>query len=278
MFRSPPKAEKLRPRGVNTLVAGRSAINFLPLPRFFILFFCPKIAKTTEKRRQIYPAFPSSLSIPTSAMPRATQQDTQAMQNAARSRRYAACEARANAPVMGARPSAEEPPSAGEQRGRKALRVAAVSGASASVENNRRVEKGNKGKLPVSVGYISFTTDLLTLPQRLTNASKVPAPVASGPIDFALSTKRVRGHDKRCEQALELTRKRLEGFLEEAPTFQLPWRLGDLDKQKEKPGLARQLEKLCKNDLGPGKPERCFSAKYVDLDGKPVCFYFGYRL
>lgn len=199
-------------------------------------------------------------------------------QRGRRSLRIAAYRARA----VEAEPSAPELPSADEQRGGKSPRVPAVGGASSSrgSANSGGAKKGKDflKKLPVRLECNSFSTNFLTLPQRLTNDSKVPVPIINGPLDFALSTEKTRGHAKRCEKALDLTRKRLAGFLEEAPTFQLPWRLDDLDEQKGKPGLAGKLEKICNNELGPGKPERCFSAKYVDLDGNPVCFYFGYRL
>jgi hypothetical protein len=38
------------------------------------------------------------------------------------------------------------------------------------------------------------------------------------------------------------------------------------------------LEDICDNELGPKQNAQCISAKFVDIDGEPILFYFGSRI
>lgn len=75
----------------------------------------------------------------------------------------------------------------------------------------------------------------------------------------------------------EKARYRAEKFKEFVQVIRVPFKLDSLKKpltQREK----EELEEICENELGPEQDAQCISAKFVDEDGEPILFYFGFRM
>lgn len=97
-------------------------------------------------------------------------------------------------------------------------------------------------------------------------------------LDFAESTRTDRSYKAREKLLLKKVRRRVAAFMAEALTFQTPFRLEDAVEERGKRSTMERLESICDNELGATMPEQCFSAKFVDMDGTPIFFYFGDRI
>lgn len=83
--------------------------------------------------------------------------------------------------------------------------------------------------------------------------------------DFSRSLK---ARQKRDDDFIE---RRLQYYKDSIPTIRLPFALEDLNDDKA------ELEDICNHELGYWQSPQCFSAKFVDVNLKPVLFYFGFR-
>lgn len=115
--------------------------------------------------------------------------------------------------------------------------------------------------------------------QHLLPHSMVQRPIIIGQLDLAITTKRKRSSSIRNRYMLKLALRRAKAFMREAPTFQLKeFKLSDAIRDRNKDKTIHKLQKICDNQLGPGTPEQCLSAKFIDAEGTPIFYYFGYRI
>lgn len=176
----------------------------------------------------------------------------------------------------GAAESTTENPLATVEAGSKKSRSAKTKPAAKAKPAAKRAKKPQR-VLPVCYSFILNSFPLLMTTQKLTAADKVSLPVVGGPIDMAGTTSETRSHEARKNKTVKGSRRRIRAFLEEAPTFQVPWYLNDIANDSGN-DVKDELEAVCNGELGPGTPEQCFSAKFVDLSGKLIFAYLGYRI
>lgn len=69
-------------------------------------------------------------------------------------------------------------------------------------------------------------------------------------------------------------RARYQKFIGFVQVIRVPFTLSSL----QKPLKEKELEVICREDLGPQQDPQCISAKFIDKEGKPILFYFGCRV
>ena len=83
-----------------------------------------------------------------------------------------------------------------------------------------------------------------------------------------------RRYQARINKNDQIKQKKLQYYLQQVTTIQVPYTLEELKNIKDE----KALESICDQDLGPNVPSQCISAKFVDADSEPILFYFGQRV
>jgi hypothetical protein len=83
-------------------------------------------------------------------------------------------------------------------------------------------------------------------------------------------SKSARSLEARQKRDDDFLQKRLQYYKENVPTIKLSFSLENMLEDKDK------LEDICNDELKFKSPQ-CFSAKFVDINDRPVLFYFGLR-
>lgn len=86
-----------------------------------------------------------------------------------------------------------------------------------------------------------------------------------------------RSEEKLAEKELKNARVRAKKYIEFVQVIRVPFSLGSLERTLTK-DEKKDLEDICNNELGPDQDAQCISAKFVDIDGEPILFYFGSRI
>jgi hypothetical protein len=86
-----------------------------------------------------------------------------------------------------------------------------------------------------------------------------------------------RSEEKLAEKEVKKARVRAEKYKEFVQVIRVPFSLGSLEEALTKEEKD-ELEDICDNELGPRQEAQCISAKFVDVDGEPILFYFGNRV
>ncbi|RDB26549.1 hypothetical protein Hypma_005597 [Hypsizygus marmoreus] len=111
---------------------------------------------------------------------------------------------------------------------------------------------------------------------KLTPEQRVPKPTFDGRPHSGLADTG-RSEEVRFQETLEQAQRRVQNFVRYADKIRVPLRLRDLVRDMDVKGMKAKLEKVCLEELGDEAPSRAFSAKYYDLDDKPLFFYLGVR-
>lgn len=72
----------------------------------------------------------------------------------------------------------------------------------------------------------------------------------------------------------KLRDKHLQMYLQQATKIQLPLSFKELQKKHS----IKEMEEICRKELGADQPAQCMSAQFIDSNQQPVLFYFGDRV
>lgn len=98
--------------------------------------------------------------------------------------------------------------------------------------------------------------------------NKIPRPSRSKPGPL-LSDKELQN------TFLEICRDQTKNYKEESPIFITDFQIKDLEHPLKRGDTKAKLKEICKQLEGQGPQE--FSARFVDKDGEPLCFYLAKR-